>query len=440
MPPKTHAASPIRRPPAVPPVYQPRNVPSVAQAKRPTAPRVYRPQPTRGVVLAKTGIASQPLKPPVPPPVYRPTGTPRVVQRVSLGELKTATGADKKFAADYDLWIANKLKVTGLAQDKIIEKFSLQQLKDSASEYAVHHRNLDVIVNPIWKDAPLLSGLVTNKIEYAKTLISEYYTDEVVKALLKSPTLIKAAGPKLSGGANQIRKDFGAAIKVADLETFDKIRLQEAHERALAIPDELIRMDFSTGMRIGEQFYLRLGSGTPGKSLHVPIHEFMHSLSSVIMKTALGSTLNEGLTERIALIVMQEAGDPCDRPAYVNERQDVDKMIVFLIGKGFSADDLYSAYFNTGIMGGAAAGLLPAIERFRELSSLDAAAIKERCQQKGIAFNDDKWTTSHAYRDAKMKQLADADASRTLWGLIRQVARGGESYTQLQHLSPSAGF
>src|SRR6185503_16159496 len=114
--------------------------------------------------------------------------------------------------------------------------------------------------------------------------------------------------------------------------------------------DFLQDVDAAAGLRAGEAFYLRLGTGTPADSLHSPVHEFMHFISDPMIKGFLGHELNEGLTEIITQEVMGEALSGTGNevfnlksPAYAGERAEVQEL---MSGQSLSKADLIQAYFH----------------------------------------------------------------------------------------------
>jgi hypothetical protein len=138
------------------------------------------------------------------------------------------------------------------------------------------------------------------------------------------------------------------------------------------VPQALASVDLSLGFRVGDAFYLRIGSGTPADSLHTPVHELMHALSDPVTKVLLGHELNEGLTELIAGRVMDEVYAATKNnlfkwpdTAYRSERAQVRALMDHLT-KVPSLRDPFEAllelYFS---FMAARPGLIPAIEAFQ---------------------------------------------------------------------------
>ncbi len=269
---------------------------------------------------------------------------------------------DSAFERKFKVWIEQKMAVTNLPLDEIIRPFEMARLRDSVEQYALHEQNSKFIVNKIWKDnGPTFGSMFSKPIPHAKEFLRDFYASEVPPALLKSQTLLKAAGPQLQGGLESLKKMVSNAIQIAEARDIEAALLVEAKQRELTVQSQLLNMDFSFGARVGDTFYLRLGSGTTD-DLHVPIHEFLHSLSNHMTKKTLGSDLNEGLTEHLTLIIMQEAGMTCKRPCYPRERQEVQTLIEYLKSQGFDEMTFYQGFFS---FLNARPGLMDAIEDFR---------------------------------------------------------------------------
>jgi hypothetical protein len=303
------------------------------------------------------------------------TGRGRI-QRVSEAEVTQAVKDDATFARQYPDWLKKTQAMTGMSAAQIVDAFSMEQLKSSVSQYTIHSGNAEKMKASIWGDAAWYEKIFSNQGDLAVEKVTEHYVGYLVDGLTASATLRKYAGDKLGTTRDALSAKLKAALKVVDEATFERIFLESVKGRGLEVATNYLPViDSSKGYRLGDVFYLRLGSGTPANSVHSPVHEFMHFLSDPFAKVTLGPDLNEGLTELITQVVMAEArartrneAFDLSAPAYAAERAELQKMMA---EQSLSQDNLFKTYFHTLQ---APAGVLSKIGAYREGRATPAEA------------------------------------------------------------------
>jgi hypothetical protein len=300
----------------------------------------------------------------------------RRLARVGVEEVQQELKTDKKFAAAYPGWIKKTTVLAGSPEREVLAGFTMKGLKDAVDQWAVHGRNYELVKQ--------MAGKAMSWWQWTrgdvKGFLKEWYRDEL-QALKKSKTLLRYAADKLGPELGKLEEVIDRALVPLPPDEFEAQYLRSTRERESSVPEAIASVDFSRGFRVGDAFYLRIGSGTPPDSVHTPVHELMHALSDPFAKSLLGHELNEGLTELITERVMGEVhtatkSDLFKWPdsAYRAERAQV-RALMDHLARELSWDDPFEAllelYF---LVWKPRAGLLDAVQTYRHKSPHEAVA------------------------------------------------------------------
>jgi hypothetical protein len=295
----------------------------------------------------------------------------RQLARVGVDEVQAELKSDAGFAKHYPPWLKIKLSLSGLTEAELLGHFTMNRLKQSVEQSAIHHRNVGVAEGDIYEGMNIFEKAFTFPIAETKKIIAGQ-----LGALTRSPTLQKYAPRKLEGLAKIIEE-----MEVLRPDAFEERYFATASERGLTVTDELATIDFIKGFTgNAKRVCLRFGSGANVRTIHPAVHEVIHALADPFSKNLFGHNLNEGVTEFITRKVLDEVGPTTEQPqgwvksdAYNAERG---MLAAMMDQESLSEDDVLRAYFSyvsfTG--DGPREGVGTAIERFRSAQRAPASS------------------------------------------------------------------
>jgi hypothetical protein len=251
---------------------------------------------------------------------------------------------DGEFSEKYRRWLASKTAAAVTDEDTLLGRFdTLERLKSAVMEYATHLGNYDVVIGQLKKDRWRIENLWSTPLDDLRGVIAGQLP------LLRESRLLKAYAPL---------DQLDAIIDKLELlgpEEYDRRYFAAARERGLPLGDELRIFDFTKGFTLRRTVCMRVGSGANRNSLHAVVHEFIHALSSPATHLTFGPALDEGMTETIARMVIEEVMPSLDAhatrywqpsaTAYQRERKLVGEL-ADEIATPTALQDLIKLYFD----------------------------------------------------------------------------------------------